>query len=98
MGMDPRSADSNHMPALKLEQDKAIFNYSRDKRTKINLLLEWSPDLDKWFKPGEAGYPSGLQDIDMGTGSGQTENRRIELPIPQVDRGFFRWAAERQTP
>jgi hypothetical protein len=98
MGMDPRSPDSSRMPALKLEQGKAVFDYSKDKRTQINLLLEWSPDLDKWFKPGEVGYPSGLLNIDMGTGTNQTENRRIELPLLQVDRGFFRWAAERQTP
>ncbi len=98
MLLDPRTADSHRLPFPRFENGQVIADYSKDPRERIQIRLFWSPDLVHWFKPGETGFPEGYQDIDLGTGGPECQNRRIHLPAPLGNRGFFRWAVSRADP
>lgn len=95
MQMNPRFPDRNLLPPLRVVDGAAQFEYALDKRSQLQVLLEWSPDLRQWLKPGDAGYPAGVQDVDLGTGIGQIGNHRLKVPLPPHQSSFFRWSVER---
>lgn len=95
MGLDPNRSDASALPLPQFSNGRFSVDYRHDSREKSKITLAWSPDLVQWFKPGDAGYPANTQDIDLGTGTGTIQNRRITLPIPNTGAGYVRWLISR---
>ena len=95
MQMNPHRPDAGLLPSIRRVAGAAQLDYAVDSRSQSRLQLEWSPDLRQWFKPGAPGYPAGAEDVDLGTGTGHVDQRRVRVPLPAGQQSFFRWSVDR---
>ncbi len=91
MQFDPLRPDAHRLPTLQMEYGRVVAHYTRDRRDKMQISVSWSPDLIQWLNPGDSGYPTDARDINLGTGAGDLEDRRVELSLPAGNSGFVRW-------
>jgi hypothetical protein len=94
MQLDPNLSDVGKLPPIRFQGGKMVGEYSRDRRDRFKIVLSWSPDMKVWLKPGDSAYPADSSDTDLGTGTGDLENRRVEVMLPSGGRGFGRWSIE----
>ncbi len=81
LGFNPKVSDGNLMPVAQIIGSAFALNYPVDvAKSDITIVPQGSTNGVNYYSIGQIGAPAGMTDVDLSTGSGTIQNRRVSIP------------------